>query len=47
VTERMDSAIRKYASFDEMKANEYRYGRAARCMSVSMRFMSSPKNITR
>ena len=24
-TERMDKTIRKYASFDEMKANEYRY----------------------
>ena len=24
-TERMDKTIRKYASFDEMKADEYRY----------------------
>ena len=39
--------IRKYTDFDEMKADEYATGRAARYMSVWLRFPNLLKKVMR
>ena len=43
----MDKIIRKYADFDEMKADDTATGKAVPCMSVWQRFPNSPESTMR